>query len=50
VLVIGAVHSLRISAPAIALANTAAKAAHLRLHLDRLMKDSQPGDGVKASA
>jgi RNA polymerase sigma-70 factor (ECF subfamily) len=27
---------------AIALANTAAEAAHIRLHLDRLMKDSQP--------
>ena len=27
---------------AIALANTPAEAAHIRLHLDRLMKDSQP--------
>jgi len=27
---------------AIALANTTAEAAHIRLHLDRLMKDSQP--------
>jgi RNA polymerase sigma-70 factor (ECF subfamily) len=27
---------------AIALANTAAEAAHIRLHLDRLIKDSQP--------
>ena len=27
---------------AIALANTAAEAAHIRMHLDRLMKDSQP--------
>ena len=27
---------------AIALANTAAEAAHIRLHLDRLMKDSRP--------
>jgi RNA polymerase sigma-70 factor (ECF subfamily) len=35
---------------AIALANTAAEAAHIRLHLDRLMKDSQPGAGKKASA
>jgi RNA polymerase sigma-70 factor, ECF subfamily len=35
---------------AIALANTAAEAAHIRLHLDRLMRDSKPGDGVKASA
>jgi RNA polymerase sigma-70 factor, ECF subfamily len=35
---------------AIALANTAAEAAHIRLHLDRLMKDSKPDDGVQASA
>jgi RNA polymerase sigma-70 factor (ECF subfamily) len=34
---------------AIALANTAAEAAHIRLHLDRLMKDSKAG-GVRASA
>jgi len=27
---------------AISLANTAAEAAHIRMHLDRLMKDSQP--------
>ena len=27
---------------AIALANTPAEAAHIRLHLDRLMKDSAP--------
>lgn len=30
---------------AIALANTAAEAAHLRLHLDRLIKDSEPAGG-----
>jgi RNA polymerase sigma-70 factor (ECF subfamily) len=30
---------------AIALANTAAEAAHIRLHLDRLIKDSKPGVG-----
>jgi RNA polymerase sigma-70 factor, ECF subfamily len=35
---------------AIALANTPAEAAHIRLHLDRLMKDSGPGDGAQASA
>jgi RNA polymerase sigma-70 factor (ECF subfamily) len=39
---------------AIALANTAAEAAHIRLHLDRLLKDSQPvadkNKGTKASA
>jgi RNA polymerase sigma-70 factor (ECF subfamily) len=29
---------------AIALANTPAEAAHIRLHLDRLMKDSAPRD------
>ncbi len=34
---------------AIALANTPAEAAHIRLHLDRLMKDSQTR-GAKASA
>jgi RNA polymerase sigma-70 factor, ECF subfamily len=28
---------------AISLANTAAEAAHIRLHLDRLQKDSEPG-------
>jgi RNA polymerase sigma-70 factor (ECF subfamily) len=27
---------------AIALANTPAEAAHIRLHLDRLMRDNQP--------
>jgi RNA polymerase sigma-70 factor, ECF subfamily len=27
---------------AIALANTSAEAAHIRMHLDRLMRDSQP--------
>jgi RNA polymerase sigma-70 factor (ECF subfamily) len=30
---------------AIALANTSAEAAHIRMHLDRLMKDSQPKGG-----
>ena len=30
---------------AIALANTPAEAAHIRLHLDRLMKDSGPRAG-----
>jgi RNA polymerase sigma-70 factor (ECF subfamily) len=35
---------------AIALAHTPAEAAHIRLHLDRLMKDNQPADAVKASA
>lgn len=36
---------------AIALANTSAEAAHIRMHLDRLIRDSQPGaarDGSKA--
>jgi RNA polymerase sigma-70 factor (ECF subfamily) len=33
---------------AIALANTSAEAAHIRMHLDRLIRDSQPG-GTKAS-
>jgi RNA polymerase sigma-70 factor, ECF subfamily len=33
---------------AIALANTSAEAAHIRMHLDRLIRDSQPG-GSKAS-
>src|SRR6202034_663121 len=32
---------------AIALANTSAEAAHIRMHLDRLMRDSQPR-GAKA--
>ena len=32
---------------AIALANTTAEAAHIRMHLDRLMRDSQPR-GAKA--
>jgi RNA polymerase sigma-70 factor (ECF subfamily) len=32
---------------AIALANTPAEAAHIRMHLDRLMRDSQPRMGVK---
>ena len=35
---------------AISLANTAAEAAHIRLHLDRLLKNSQPQDGRKATA
>lgn len=35
---------------AIALARTAAEAAHIRLHLDRLIKDSGPPDDLKASA
>jgi RNA polymerase sigma-70 factor (ECF subfamily) len=34
---------------AIALANTAAEAAHIRLHLDRLMRESTPPEGVRAS-
>jgi RNA polymerase sigma-70 factor (ECF subfamily) len=34
---------------AIALANTAAEAAHIRLHLDRLARDSKPHDGVQAA-
>src|SRR5205814_871849 len=29
---------------AIALANTSAEAAHIRMHLDRLMRDNQPRD------
>jgi RNA polymerase sigma-70 factor, ECF subfamily len=33
---------------AIALANTSAEAAHIRMHLDRLIRDSQPG-GTQAS-
>ena len=32
---------------AIALANTSAEAAHIRMHLDRLQRDSSPR-GVKA--
>jgi RNA polymerase sigma-70 factor, ECF subfamily len=28
---------------AIALANTSAEAAHIRMHLDRLMRDAKPG-------
>jgi RNA polymerase sigma-70 factor (ECF subfamily) len=32
---------------AIALANTSAEAAHIRMHLDRLMRDSTPRVGVK---
>jgi RNA polymerase sigma-70 factor (ECF subfamily) len=34
---------------AIALANTTAEAAHIRLHLDRLMKDAAPGEDARAS-
>ena len=34
---------------AIALADTAAEAAHIRLHLDRLVQDSAPRDGMRAS-
>lgn len=34
---------------AIALANTAAEAAHIRLHLDRLMHDGGPVEGGKAT-
>jgi RNA polymerase sigma-70 factor, ECF subfamily len=33
---------------AIALANTAAEAAHIRMHLDRLMKDNAPGGDGEA--
>ena len=33
---------------AIALADSAAEAAHIRLHLDRLAKDSAPRDGTRA--
>jgi RNA polymerase sigma-70 factor, ECF subfamily len=33
---------------AIALANTSAEAAHIRMHLDRLMRDSRPGSTKKA--
>jgi RNA polymerase sigma-70 factor (ECF subfamily) len=34
---------------AIALANTAAEAAHIRMHLDRLMRDSAPGGQAGAT-
>src|SRR3981189_2524322 len=34
---------------AIALANTSAEAAHIRMHLDRLQRDSSPRGGAKAS-
>jgi RNA polymerase sigma-70 factor (ECF subfamily) len=34
---------------AIALANTAAEAAHIRMHLDRLMRDSAPGGQTRAT-
>jgi RNA polymerase sigma-70 factor (ECF subfamily) len=33
---------------AISLANTAAEAAHIRLHLDRLQKESAPGDRARS--
>jgi RNA polymerase sigma-70 factor (ECF subfamily) len=33
---------------AIALANTSAEAAHIRMHLDRLMRDNQPSDTTAA--
>lgn len=35
---------------AIALANTSAEAAHIRMHLDRLIRDSQPGPKESAKA
>jgi RNA polymerase sigma-70 factor (ECF subfamily) len=35
---------------AIALAHTPAEAAHIRLHLDRLMKDSEPADEQQDAA
>ena len=34
---------------AIALANTSAEAAHIRMHLDRLMRDSAPDGQVQAT-
>ena len=34
---------------AIALANTPAEAAHIRMHLDRLMKDSEPNRDAQGS-
>ena len=34
---------------AIALANTPAEAEHIRMHLDRLIKDSAPGDGGRVA-
>ncbi len=34
---------------AIALANTAAEAAHIRMHLDRLMKDGAPAGDAQVS-
>jgi RNA polymerase sigma-70 factor (ECF subfamily) len=34
---------------AIALANTAAEAAHIRMHLDRLMRDSKPEGQTRAT-
>jgi RNA polymerase sigma-70 factor (ECF subfamily) len=33
---------------AIALANTAAEAAHIRMHLDRLARDSAPAGTIEA--
>jgi RNA polymerase sigma-70 factor (ECF subfamily) len=35
---------------AIALANTSAEAAHIRMHLDRLIRDSQPKAGARQGA
>ena len=35
---------------AIALANTAAEAAHIRMHLDRLIRDSASGDPARATS
>lgn len=35
---------------AIALAHTPAEAAHIRMHLDRLMRDGRTGDGARAGA
>jgi RNA polymerase sigma-70 factor (ECF subfamily) len=34
---------------AIALAHTAAEAAHIRMHLDRLMRDSTPAEAARAT-
>ena len=34
---------------AIALANTPAEAAHIRMHLDRLMHDSAPADSPQTA-
>ncbi|SCB29355.1 RNA polymerase sigma-70 factor, ECF subfamily [Bradyrhizobium shewense] len=35
---------------AIALANTSAEAAHIRMHIDRLIRDSQPKSGARQGA